>query len=178
MQSENLTCRLGRSRPLRQDSRPRNRRGGHLDQARPGPHVPTGRRCTAARIRVDEPPAATGRTPARPPGHLPDSSNQQGDNDMNDIIEGSQIHATFCIERSYPVPVRRYGMPCRTPPPETVVQEVARNSMSRRSRTTSASVATPSKTESGMAAQVAVRRHLHRHRRASTDGVHLRHVGR
>src|ERR1700736_4009122 len=54
---------------------------------------------------MDQPAAASRRASTRPPRHLPDSSNQQGQHDMSDIIERSQTHATFVVERSYPVPV-------------------------------------------------------------------------
>src|SRR5207253_3111092 len=44
--------------------------------------------------------------PARPPRHLAHQSDIQGDTDMSDTIERSQIHATFVIERDFPVPVK------------------------------------------------------------------------
>src|SRR5205814_468858 len=71
----------------------------------PRPHLPTGHRGTHPRRRVDQLAAASRRAGTRPARHVPDPSNRQGDNDMSDIIERSEIHATFVIERSYPVPV-------------------------------------------------------------------------
>ena len=98
---------------------------------------------------------------------------------MNDTIERSQTHATFVIERSYPVPVERgLARAVRQRRPRPVVRrrrgvrrprEVARLPR-RRPRHRGRPVA--------RRADVAIRVHLHRHRRPAADRVHLRHVGR
>ena len=68
---------------------------------------------------------------------------------MSDTIERSQTHATFVIERSYPVPSRRCGTPCRTTTRATSGSAAAPSSTFARSHTTSALVGTASRRASG-----------------------------
>ena len=94
---------------------------------------------------------------------------------MSDIIERSEIHATFVVERRYPVPV-------------TAVWHALSDNDARDQwfgGGTEFDVHEKSHdfrvgghgVEDGQA-HVTVRVHLHRHRRPAADGLRLRHVGR
>ena len=98
---------------------------------------------------------------------------------MSDIIERSEIHATFVIERSYPVPVTAVW--------HALSDNEARDQwfgggaefdVHEKSHDFRVGGHGDRRRSVARWAHVAVRVHLHRHRRPAADGLRLRHVGR
>src|SRR5262249_51007583 len=80
----------------------------HLRESRPGPHLPARSRCAGSCERLDRGPAPAAGSSTRSPGRLPDTSpeHDQGKR-KTEMTKRSQTHATFVLERAYPVPVER-----------------------------------------------------------------------
>src|SRR5439155_11303707 len=81
----------------------------YLDKSRSRSHLPAGARGADARRPVDRSPAAACRAAPGSPRRVPYPCTTEGVPRMNSTsstIERSQTHATFVLERTYPVAVQ------------------------------------------------------------------------